>query len=148
LGRNKLTINDLSVVIDEKSRLVRREGGLEFIPIDFGLEEVGGLGNLKKWLEMRGRFFTQKAGGFGITPPKGVLMTGISGCGKSLCVKAISKYWKLPLMRLDMTRVFSGVGGNPEFTMRRALETVEALAPVILWIDEIENGLAGQREGD
>lgn len=148
VGKTKLGMEELPQVIEEKSRAVRREGVLEFVPIDFGLEEVGGLHNLKRWLEMRGRFFTKEARDFGITPPRGVLMTGISGCGKSLCVKAISKYWRLPLMRLDMTRVFSGVSGNPEYTMRRALETTEALAPVVLWIDEIENGLAGVREGD
>ncbi len=148
VGKSKLTIADLKIVVEEKSLMVRREGILEFVPIDFGIEEVGGLNNLKKWLETRTRFFTKEAEGFGITAPRGVLMTGVSGCGKSLCVKAISKYWKLPLMRLDMTRVFGGIGGNPEQAMQRALNTVEALAPVILWIDEIENALAGSREGD
>jgi SpoVK/Ycf46/Vps4 family AAA+-type ATPase len=148
LGKTRISMSDLAAVIEEKSRMVRREGLLEFIPVEFGMEEVGGLANLKKWLEVRGRFFTKDARDFGITAPKGVLMTGISGCGKSLCVKAISQYWRLPLMRLDMMRIFSGVAGNPEHAMRRALETVEALAPVVLWIDEIENALAGQREGD
>ena len=112
------------------------------------MQEIGGLNNLKAWLAARSRFFSKDAKEFGLTYPKGVLLTGISGCGKSSCVKAISQYWRLPLMRLDMTKVYGGTLGNPEETMRKALKTTEAVAPVILWIEEIEKGVAGFNQGD
>lgn len=147
-GRTRLTQADVSYVIEEKCKVIRQSGILDYIPIDFSMEEVGGLANLKSWLDSRSRFFTKDARNFGISPPKGVLLTGISGCGKSSCVKAISQYWKLPLMRLDMTKVYGGTIGNPEETMRQALRTVESVAPVILWLEEIEKGVAGFSQGD
>jgi ATP-dependent 26S proteasome regulatory subunit len=148
MGKSTFTIDALSHVIDEKCKIVRKDGILEYVPIDFSMQEIGGLDNLKEWLEARSRFFSKEAREFGLSAPKGVLLTGISGCGKSSCVKAISQYWRLPLMRLDMTKVYGGTLGNPEETMRRALKTVEAVAPVILWIEEIEKGVAGYSQGD
>lgn len=147
-GRKKITRDAVKVVIEEKCRIVRKDGILEYIDVDFSMDEIGGLENLKEWLLARTRFFSKEAEKFGLTPPKGVLLTGIAGCGKSSCVKAISQFWRLPLMRLDMTKVYGGVVGNPEETMRRALQTVEAVAPVILWIEEIEKGVAGFTQGD
>ncbi len=135
-------------VIEEKCKIIRKDGILDFIPINYNMQEIGGLENLKEWLEARKRFFSKDAKNFGVSPPKGLLLTGISGCGKSSCIKAISQYWRLPLMRLDMTKVYGGTLGNPEETMRRALKTVEALAPVILWLEEIEKGVAGFTQGD
>lgn len=148
IGKTAITREGIADVIDEKCKIVRKDGILEFIPVDFAMTEVGGLQNLKNWLEARARFFTKEAQSFGLSAPKGILLTGISGCGKSSCVKAISQYWRLPLMRLDMTKVYGGTVGNPEETMRRALKTIEAVAPVILWIEEIEKGVAGFNQGD
>lgn len=147
-GRKKITRDAVKVVIEEKCRIVRKDGILDYIDVDFSMDEIGGLENLKEWLLARTRFFSKEAQKFGLSAPKGVLLTGISGCGKSSCVKAISQFWRLPLMRLDMTKVYGGVIGNPEETMRRALQTVEAVAPVILWIEEIEKGVAGFQQGD
>ncbi|MCB0327791.1 MAG: AAA family ATPase [Bdellovibrionales bacterium] len=147
-GRSVINRSALSVVIEEKCKIVRKEGILDYVPVDFGMQEIGGLETLKKWLSARSQFFSKEAVSFGLRAPKGVLLTGISGCGKSSCVKAISQYWRLPLMRLDMTKVYGGTAGNPEETMRRALKTVEAVAPVILWLEEIEKGVAGFNQGD
>jgi SpoVK/Ycf46/Vps4 family AAA+-type ATPase len=101
------------------------------------------LDNLKEWLLKRQKAFSEDAKKFGISPPRGLLMMGISGCGKSLSVKAISALWDLPLFRLDMNAVFSRATGSPEEAFNRALKTMESVAPVILWIDEIEMGVAG-----
>lgn len=147
-GVATLTKEGVKLVIEEKCKIIRKDGILDFIPLDYGMQEIGGLQNLKDWLEARKRFFTKEAKNFGVSAPKGVLLTGISGCGKSSCVKAISQYWRLPLMRLDMTKVYGGTLGNPEETMRRALKTVETVAPVILWLEEIEKGVAGFNQGD
>ncbi|MCB0271875.1 MAG: AAA family ATPase [Bdellovibrionales bacterium] len=148
IGKKVLDRDCIKTVMEEKCKVVKKEGVLEYVDIDFNMEEIGGLNKLKSWLEMRTKFFTKNAREFGITPPKGILLTGISGCGKSSCVKAISQYWRLPLMRLDMTKVYGGTLGNPEETMRRVLQTIEAVAPVILWIEEIEKGVAGFAQGD
>ncbi len=148
MGRSTLTADAVNVVIEEKSKIVRKDGILDYVPVDFSMQEIGGLENLKDWLERRSRFFSKEAQNFGLSAPKGVLLTGISGCGKSSCVKAISQYWRLPLMRLDMTKVYGGVLGSAEETFARALKTVEAVAPVILWIEEIEKGVAGFSQGD
>jgi AAA+ superfamily predicted ATPase len=147
-GRKTISRDAVKVVIEEKARIVRKDGILEYIDVDFSMNEIGGLDNLKEWLLARARFFSKEAQTFGLSAPKGILLTGISGCGKSSCVKAISQYWRLPLMRLDMTKIYGGIIGNPEETMRRALQTVEAVAPVILWIEEIEKGVAGFAQGD
>lgn len=148
MGRTVLNRDALSIVMDEKCKIVRKDGVLEYHPVDFGFEEIGGLEVLKEWLLARTRFFSKEAQQFGLSAPKGVLLTGVSGCGKSSCAKAIAQYWRLPLMRLDMTKVYGGTLGNPEETMRRALQTVEAVAPVVLWIEEIEKGVAGFVQGD
>lgn len=148
MGKTTLLPDAVAEVIEEKCKIIRKDGLLEFVPIDFSMQEIGGLEVLKEWLESRARFFSGEAREFGLSVPKGVLLTGIPGCGKSSCVKAISQYWRLPLMRLDMTKVYGGTMGNPEETMRRVLKTVEAVAPVILWIEEIEKGVAGFTQGD
>lgn len=148
LGRSVLTAMQVEIVIEEKSQQVRREGILDYVPVNYGIDSVGGLAVLKEWLGKRTRFFTNEARQFGLSMPKGVLLTGVSGCGKSLCAQAISSYWKLPLMRLDLAKVYGGTIAAPEETLRRALHTVEAVSPAILWIEEIEKGVAGYKEGD
>ncbi|MBN2198378.1 MAG: AAA family ATPase [Candidatus Aminicenantes bacterium] len=135
-------------VFQEKEQIVKKEGILEFVPPRFSIEEIGGLENLKEWLVRRAHLFTQKAVEENIPLPKGILLMGVSGCGKSLAVKAISSLWKVPLFRLDMNLVFSGLYGSPESIFHRGLKQLEAMAPAVLWIDEIEMGIAGYREGE
>ncbi len=133
-------------VMVEKANIVRKSGILEFILPDANLGAIGGLDNLKDWLRRRQRPLTWGAIADGIPTPKGMLVMGVSGCGKSVAAKAVSALWKVPLFRLDMNLVYSGTFGSPEATFTRALRTVESLAPAILWIDEIENAL-GIEEG-
>jgi SpoVK/Ycf46/Vps4 family AAA+-type ATPase len=132
-------------VLAEKEQMSRKEGVLEFVPPRFSLDDVGGYAILKAWLEKRRQLFSKDALDAGIPIPKGILLMGISGCGKSLCVKTISTLWNLPLFRLDMNAVFGT--DNPEMTFLRALRAVEAVSPAVLWIDEIEMGVGGYREG-
>ncbi len=131
-------------VLAEKEQATRKDGVLEFVPPRFSLEDIGGLENLKEWLLKRKSLVTKEALDAGMPIPKGILMMGMSGCGKSLSVKAISALWNLPLFRLDMNLVFGT--DNPEQTFQRALRTVESLAPDLLWIDEIEMAITGGRE--
>lgn len=134
----------LRVIQDEKGRLIRKEGVLEFVPHGVRLDDVGGLENLKDWLRKRRElFFAKDEERLKDLVPRGLLMMGVSGCGKSLSVKAISDYWHLPLFRLDMNEVFAGTAGSPEESFRRALTSAEAFAPCVLWIDEIEGGITG-----
>jgi hypothetical protein len=134
-------------VLDEKEQITRKEGILEFVPPDERLASLGGLDRLKTWVRERSDLFTPEARRSDLPRPKGVLMMGMSGCGKSLAVKVIAREWGLPLFRLDMNLVFAGVQGSPEWVFHRALEAVESVAPAVLWIDEIEMGVAGYNEG-
>ncbi len=135
-------------VLAEKEQITRKEGILEFVPPDPRLVELGGLDQLKEWVRERRDLFRPEAREEGLPVPKGVLLMGMSGCGKSLAVKVIAQEWRLPLFRLDMNLVFSGVGGSPEWVFHRALNAVESVAPAVLWIDEIEMGIAGYHEGE
>jgi SpoVK/Ycf46/Vps4 family AAA+-type ATPase len=132
-------------VLSEKEQMSRKEGVLEFVPPRFSLEDVGGYDVLKRWLEKRQKLFSREALDAGIPIPRGILLMGVSGCGKSLCVKTISTEWSLPLFRLDMNAIFGT--DNPEATFLKALRSVEAVSPAVLWIDEIEMGVGGYREG-
>jgi hypothetical protein len=146
MGRTEAVPEMVDQVLEEKSSLVRKSGVLEYISTQEGSWEIGGLANLKKWLRERGSAFSAHAGKYGLNPPKGILVMGVSGCGKSLCIKAAASFWKLPLLRLDMGRVYDGLAGPPEEAMRRAIKTAEAVAPCVLWIDEIEAGIANQQQ--
>jgi ATP-dependent 26S proteasome regulatory subunit len=137
-----------ATVLDEKEQITRKEGILEFVPPDESLEQLGGLDQLKLWVRERRSLFTPEARRKGLPVPKGVLLMGISGCGKSLAVKVIAREWQLPLFRLDMNSVFAGVQGTAELVFSRALDAVESVAPAVLWIDEIEMGIAGYHEGE
>ena len=139
----KMSIDDLDIIFDEKNQVVRKTGILEFIKSDLRLDDIGGLENLKRWLQKRNNTWLDSALKYNITAPKGVLITGVPGCGKSLTAKAMSAIWQLPLLSLDMGKIFSGIVGSSEENMRRALRTAEAVAPSILWVDEIEKGLSG-----
>ncbi|TVQ80937.1 MAG: AAA family ATPase [Bradymonadales bacterium] len=148
VGRQELNEEALGIVFHEKARIVKREGLLEFVPTKFKLEDIGGLENLKEWLQDRSHFFGEDAKKAGLQIPKGVLMTGVSGCGKSLCTQAISAAWGLPLYRLDINRVYGGAIGQPEECFRRAIQQIESIAPAILWLEEIEKSVAGYEQGD
>jgi len=147
-SRKIINFEILPLLQDEKEQLARKDGVLEYVRAMESLEDVGGLENLKEWLIKRRRLFSPEAEKAGLRPPRGLLMMGISGCGKSLSVKAISALWGLPLFRLDMNKVYSGNYGTPEGTFHRAIKSIEAVAPAILWIDEIEGGISSNTAKD
>ena len=139
----KICMKDLATILEEKVQVIKKTGILEFIPSEYTIKDIGGLDNLKNWLLKRNNSWSEQAKKYCIPAPKGVLVTGVPGCGKSLTAKAMSTIWQLPLLKLDFSKVFSGLVGSSEENMRRALATAEAVAPSILWIDEIEKGLSG-----
>lgn len=136
----------LRQLIQEKIKRIKGEWVLEPIPMNYSVDEIGGLENLKEWLKVREKFIQLYLKGNTKITPKGLLLMGISGCGKSLSVKAISDIWKLPLFRLDMNLVFSQSFGAAEALFDKALRFMESIAPAILWIDEIEMGISAQAE--
>jgi SpoVK/Ycf46/Vps4 family AAA+-type ATPase len=142
-----LDASDISVVLEEKRQNIQKTGLLEFVQSDHSIADVGGLGNLKRWLEKRQNAWLEVAHEYGLSAPKGILITGVPGCGKSLVAKTISAMWQLPMLRLDVGRIFSGLIGSSEENMRTAISTAEALAPSILWIDEIEKGFGNAQGG-
>jgi SpoVK/Ycf46/Vps4 family AAA+-type ATPase len=148
VGKAELNEDALETIFEEKARIIRREGLLEYVPTKFSLSDIGGLENLKEWLKNRSDFFSKEAQAAGLKIPKGVLMTGVSGCGKSLSTQAIAAAWSLPLYKLDMNRLYGGALGTPEESFRRAIQQVESVAPAILWLEEIEKGVAGYEQGD
>ena len=139
----RLSSDDLSIVREEKEQIVRKSGLLEYCHMEESIADVGGMDLLKRWLKQRGKAFDEKARDYGLPAPKGILLLGVQGCGKSLCAKAIATMWGFPLLRLDMSRVFSGFVGASEDNMRKALGTAEAIAPAVLWVDEIEKAFSG-----
>ena len=142
LKSRKLDRSVTEELLEEKRQIIRKSEILDYVPTRIRLQDVGGLGNFKKWAATRAKGFTKAAKAFGLPQPKGILFTGISGCGKSLAIQALANDWDMPLLRLDMGRVFAGIAGGPEESFRRALRTVEAVAPAMLWIDEIEMGVS------
>ncbi len=132
------------VFFETKQQIIRKRGIMEFVANDAALDHLGGIENLKKWLERRETAFGLDNISAGTKMPKGVLIMGISGCGKSLFVKVIATRWRLPLIRLDMAIVYGGTFGSPETSLRKAFRTAEAIAPCVLWIDEIESGISSQ----
>ena len=136
----KLDASDVEVILEEKRQTIRKSGILEFIKSDLNIDDVGGLQNLKRWLVKRNKSWLDAAARYNLPAPKGVLITGVPGCGKSLVAKSISAMWQVPLLRLDIGKIFSGIVGSSEENMRRAIQTAEAIAPCVLWIDEIEKG--------
>jgi hypothetical protein len=145
-----LTRADLERIIEIKKGVIEREGLLEFWPRLDAFSTVGGLRNLKAWLERRRQAFTARARQFGLDPPKGILLLGVQGCGKSLCAKAVAKEWELPLLKMEPGRLYDKFVGESEKSLERALDLAARLAPVVLWIDEIEKGFAAvsQSESD
>lgn len=128
-------------IFAEKKTLLQKEGFLEYVPVRIAVDDIGGLDILKDWALKRQGLFSREALETGLPIPKGILIMGVSGCGKSMSAKAIAALWGLPLFRLDMNLVFSGLYGSPESAFHRALKAIESIAPAVLWIDEIENAL-------
>ncbi len=138
-----LSGSDIDAIIAEKKQVIRKSGILEYYEPNETLGSVGGMDLLKDWIRKRGRAFSTEARRYGLPEPRGVLMMGVQGCGKSLFAKSVASLWGLPLLRLDMSRIFEGYIGSSEQNMRRALQVAESLAPDVLWIDEIEKAFSG-----
>lgn len=143
LRHGRLTADQAPEVYQEKRQIVRKSGLLDYIDTDDSIESVGGLVHLKGWLRKRRRAFDPKARRFGLPVPKGLLLLGVQGCGKSLSAKAVARFWQMPLLRLDMGKLFGGLVGSSEENVRKAIRLAESLSPAILWIDEIDKGFAG-----
>lgn len=135
--------NTISAILEEKKQIIKKTGVLEYFSPEESFDQIGGLENLKEWLTKRADAFTDRAEQFGLPTPKGLLLIGVQGCGKSLSAKAVASLWNLPLLKLDVGSVFSGVVGSSEHNMRHAIKIAESISPAILWIDEIEKGFSG-----
>jgi len=141
--RNNFDINSPRTVALEKEQIIKKSGLLDYYQVNESLRNVGGMEILKNWLEKRKQAYDFKAQNWGLAEPKGLLLLGVPGCGKSLTAKCIASLWNMPLLRLDIGKVFQGIVGSSEDNIRRAIATAEAVAPCVLWIDEIEKGLSG-----
>lgn len=141
----RLSGDDVNEVFAEKQQIIRKSGLLEYYATDETFSHVGGLAVLKDWLQKRAVAFTDEARSFGLPAPKGILLLGVQGCGKSLCAKAVSCLWQLPLLRFDMGRMFGSLVGSSEENVRRAIAVAESVAPAILWVDEIDKAFAGSQ---
>ncbi|HZW08905.1 MAG TPA: AAA family ATPase, partial [Phycisphaerales bacterium] len=133
---------DIPAILIAKRRMLGASGALEAVEAPTDLSQIGGMTNLKKWLEMRRDALSPKAAAFGVAPPKGVLLLGVQGAGKSLCAKAVATAWQIPLLRLDAGSLYDKYVGESERRLRTALDQAKAMAPVVLWIDEIEKAFA------
>ena len=132
-------------VLTEKQQIIRKSGLLEYHATEESFDTVGGLANLKDWLCKRAVAFTPEARAFGLPAPKGILLLGVQGCGKSLCAKAVSNLWQVPLLRFDLGRMFGSYVGSSEENVRRAIAVAESVAPAVLWVDEIDKAFAGSQ---
>jgi len=152
VSRKTLDENVLQMVVAEKKNVIQKSGLLEYYDFSEDIDTVGGLEKLKIWLKQRGLAFSQKARDFGLPEPKGILLLGVQGCGKSLAAKATSTLWNLPLLKLDVGKIFDSYIGSSEKNIREAIKVAEALSPNILWMDEIDKAFSGmgaaQSSGD
>jgi SpoVK/Ycf46/Vps4 family AAA+-type ATPase len=140
----KLTESEVEIVLSEKKQLIRRNGILEYVEDDQTIASVGGLDEMKHWLHQRSNAFTERAREYGLPQPKGMLILGVPGCGKSLIAKTTARLWGLPLLRLDLGRVYDGsTVGKSEANLRNALKTAESISPAVLFIDELDKAFAG-----
>ncbi len=135
----------LEVINAEKRQIIRKSGLLEYYDTEETMSSVGGLDSLKSWLLKRSVAFSDRAREYGLPAPKGVLLLGVQGCGKSLMAKTVSNIWNLPLLRFDVGRVFGSLVGSSEQNIRRAIQVAESVAPVVFWIDEIDKAFRGSR---
>jgi len=142
-SKGQIESMDVELILEEKRQSIRQTQILDFYPAKEQIDQIGGLDNLKDWLLRRGGAFSERARSYGLPHPRGLLLVGIQGTGKSLTAKAIAHHWHLPLLRLDVGRLFGGLVGESESRTRQTISLAEALAPCILWIDEIDKGFAG-----
>jgi SpoVK/Ycf46/Vps4 family AAA+-type ATPase len=143
VAHQKIDETTIPMMLAEKKQIIRKSGVLEYFSPEETFHEIGGIATLKRWLAQREKAFTEDARKFGLPVPKGLLLVGVQGCGKSLTAKAVASQWKLPLLRFDIGKVFSGLVGSSEENIRKAIKLAESVAPCILWIDEIEKGFSG-----
>lgn len=141
--KDDLKENAPYTVSSEKEQIIKKSGILDYFPKNQSLNDVGGMEVLKDWLFKRQKAYEKKARDFGLQEPKGLLLLGVPGCGKSLTAKSIASFWNMPLLKLDIGKVYQGLVGSSEDNIRKAIATAEAVAPCVLWIDEIEKGLNG-----
>jgi hypothetical protein len=147
VGDGTLDAADVNAVLAAKRRLLESAGALEYVESPVSLDEIGGMRKLKTWLNARREAMSAEAAGFGIEPPRGVLMLGVQGAGKSLSAKAVATAWQRPLLRLDAGALYEKFIGESEKRLREALRQAEAMSPVVLWIDEIEKAFASAASG-
>jgi len=147
IKNGKLDNSAIGFLLEQKKQIIQRNDMLEYYDASIGIDSVGGLKYLKDWLRKRKKAFTQEARNLAIPEPKGLLIFGVPGGGKSLTAKAVSNMWQMPLLRFDIGRVFGQYVGQSETNMREALSIAEAISPCILWIDEMEKGFAGASGG-
>lgn len=144
-----LSADDVQKILKRKVQAIKDGGLLEYYPLEDNQFELGGFTNLKSWLERAKVGFTAEAKALNLTPPRGIMLVGVPGCGKSLAAKAIAREWQLPLLKLDAGRLFDKFVGESEKNFRKAIEMAESLSPIVLWIDEIEKAMAaGGGSGD
>jgi len=142
-GGQPLDERSVRQVLNEKRHIIRESGALELYPYTGSMNNVGGLGALKQWLDQRQEAFSQDARDYGLSTPKGVALIGIPGTGKSLCAKVTAGHWGMTLLRMDVGAIFSGLLGSSEQNIREAIRIAEVIAPCVLWVDEIEKAFAG-----
>jgi SpoVK/Ycf46/Vps4 family AAA+-type ATPase len=138
LQTSKFDLGTIDLIHRNKGKLIKDQGVLEFLEPDCAMNSVGGFARLKAWLEKRRGAFSQEAERFGLDPPKGILILGVQGCGKSLCAKAVAREWGLQLLKFDASSLFEKYIGESERNLRKSLQVAEVVAPSVLWIDEIE----------
>jgi len=148
LEDGRLAADDIQKVVERKAALIRDGGMLEYFPVEDNRHELGGFAKLKEWLGRAQLGFSTEAKAMNLAPPRGLLLVGVQGCGKSLAAKFIAREWRLPLLKLDAGRLYDKYIGESEKNFTRAMAMAESMAPVILWIDEIEKALVASGSGD
>lgn len=143
ITRGRLDRRDIGLILDEKKQIIRKSGLLEYYEARENFDYIGGLSLLKDWLVKRALAFSEQARDFGLPSPKGALFLGVQGCGKSLCAKAVSAAWQMPLLRFDAGRLFESALGSSEENLRKAIKVAELVSPCIFWVDEIEKAFGG-----
>jgi ATP-dependent 26S proteasome regulatory subunit len=145
INNRKLTEEEIPLIISEKEQIIKKSGLLEYFHPSENLNSIGGLESLKDWIRKRGNAYNEEARKFGLNTPRGVLLLGVPGCGKSLTAKAIAMEWQFPLLRFDLGKVYGGIVGESERNIRYALDVAKTISPCVLWIDEVEKGLSGSQ---